>query len=335
MQAKKFEFMANGAHVSEVGALKIVVLGAGGLGSFLGAALAKSGEDVSFIARGNHLVAMRDRALTVESVSLGKFQLRVKATDKLSEIGAVDLVLFSVKSYDTETALQMMTPLIGKDTVVLSFQNGVENEDKIAEVIGKSHVLAGAISIESFIGEPGLIKQTMGPAMMAIGEMNGEITPRAKKIHRAFINASLKCELSSRIQEILWEKFLFICATGGVCSITRASLGEVLEFEPTRQLYTAAMKEVQAVASAKRINLPKDLVSRTLAQADRMNKSTKPSMLRDLERGKRLEIDALNGSVSRFGRQLSVPTPVNDFIYSSLKLQDLKVAGNVQVSTIS
>jgi 2-dehydropantoate 2-reductase len=308
--------------------LKIAVLGAGGLGSCLGGALAKSGEDVSFVARGNHLLTMRDRGLRIESTSLGQFQLTVKATDKLSEIGAVDLVLFSVKSYDTETALQMIGPLIGKDTVVLSFQNGVENEDKIAEVIGRTHVLAGAISIECFIAEPGVIKQTMGPAMVAIGEMSGEITPRAKKIQTAFINANLNCDLSSRIQEVLWEKFLFICATGGVCSITRASLGEVLGFEPTRQLYTATMKEVQAVASAKRINLVKDLVSRTLVQADRMNKSTKPSMLRDLERGKRLEVDALNGTVSRFGRQLSVPTPVNDFIYSSLKLQDLKVVGS-------
>jgi 2-dehydropantoate 2-reductase len=187
--------MINGAHGLEARASKIAVLGAGGLGSFLGGALARSAEDVSFIARGNHLLAMRDRGLAVESVSLGKFQLTVKATDKLSEIGAVDLVLFSVKSYDTETAVQMISPLIGKDTVVLSFQNGVENEDKIAEAIGKTHVLAGAISIESFIAQPGLIKQTMGPAMMAIGEMNGEITPRAKKIQTALINANLKCDL--------------------------------------------------------------------------------------------------------------------------------------------
>lgn len=315
--------------------MKIAVLGAGGLGSFLGGALAKSGEDVSFVTRGNHLHAIRDQGLTVESLALGKFQLKVKATDKPSEIGPVDLILFCVKSYDTEKALQTISPLIDNDSVVLSFQNGVDNEDKIADAIGKTRVLAGAISIESFIAEPGLIKQTMGPVLMAMGEIGGEITPRARKIHTALTNAGLKCELSTRIQEVLWNKFLFICATGGVCSVTRASLGEVLGFAATRDLYVAVMKEVEAVARAKGINLAADLVSRTVAQADGMNKATKPSMLRDLERGKRLEIDALNGTVSRFGHQLPVPTPVNDIISASIKLQDLKAAGNAQMSPSS
>lgn len=308
--------------------LKLAVLGAGGIGGFMGGALARSGQDVSVIARGSHLQAIRDRGLTVESVSLGKFQSRVKATDRPSDVGAVDLVLFCVKSYDTEKALESIGPLIGEDTTVLSFQNGVDNEDKIARAVGKIHVLAGAISVESFIAEPGLIKETWGPVMMAMGELSGEITPRAKKIHSALINTGLKCELSTRIQEILWEKFLFICPIGGVCSVTRASIGDVMDFEQTRNLLITAMKEVEAVARAKGINLADDIVPRTLAQAGRVNKSTKPSMLRDLERGKRLEVDALSGAVSRLGRQFSVPTPVNDFIYASLKPQDLKAASS-------
>jgi 2-dehydropantoate 2-reductase len=172
----------------------------------------------------------------------------------------------------------------------------------------------------------------MGPVLMAIGEMDGSITPRASKIHAALVKTGLKCELSSRIQEVLWNKFLFICATGGVCSVARASLGEVLGFEPSRNLYVSVMKEVEAVARAKGINLAADLVSRTLALADGMNKATKPSMLRDLERGKRLEVDALNGAVSKFGHQLAVPTPVDDLIYASLKLQDLKVEENAHRS---
>jgi 2-dehydropantoate 2-reductase len=306
--------------------LKVAVLGAGGLGSFLGGALAKSGQEVSFITRGDHLQAVRGRGLTVESLALGKFQVKVNATESPSEVGPVDLVLFSVKSYDTENALQKIGPLISHDTTVLSFQNGVDNEDKIADAIGGKHVLAGAISIESFVAEPGLIKQTMGPVLMALGEMDGAVTPRARKVHEVLVKAGFKCELSNRIQQVLWNKFLFICATGGVCSVTQASLGEVLNFEGSRNLYVAVMKEVEAVARAKGIILAEDLVSRTLAQADGMNKATKPSMLRDLERGKRLEIDALNGAVSRFGHQVSVPTPVNDFIYASLKLQDIKAS---------
>jgi 2-dehydropantoate 2-reductase len=210
------------AHAPEAEPLKIAVMGAGGLGSFLGGALARSGEDVTLVTRQDHLRAIRDRALIVESLALGKFELRVKATDKPADIGPVDLVLFCVKSYDTEKALEAIGPLIGDDRLVLSFQNGVDNEDKIADAIGKEHVLAGAISIESFIAEPGVIKQTMGPLLMAMGEIDGEITPRATKIHAAITNAGLKCELSTRIQQILWNKFLFICGTAGVCSITRA-----------------------------------------------------------------------------------------------------------------
>ena len=310
--------------------MKVAVLGAGGLGTFLGAALARSSEDVSFITRGAHLNTLRDQGLSVDSVALGKFQVKIKATEKPAEIGPVDLVLFCVKSYDTEQALQAIGPLINEGTVVLSFQNGVDNEDKIADVLGKKRVLAGAISIESFISEPGVIKQTMGPVLMALGEVNGETTDRSRRIQEAFVKSGLKCELSNHIQEILWNKFLFICATGGVCSITRATIGEVLAFQPTRDLYLDVMREVEIVGRAKGINLAPDVVSRTLSQADGMNKMTKPSMLRDLERGRRLEIDALNGTVSRLSHQLSVSTPANDFIYASLKLQDARAAGNIK-----
>lgn len=306
--------------------MKIAVLGSGGIGGFLGGALARSGEDVFFLARGKHLEAMQTEGLKVGSIALGEFELKVNATDTPSSIGNVDLVLFCVKSYDTVTALAQINPLIGEDTALLSFQNGVDNEDVIAEGVGRNRVLAGVISVESYISEPGRIAQTMGPVKMAMGEMTGEVTARAKRIHEAFTSAGLKCDLSTHIQEDLWGKFLFICATGGVCSLARASIGEVLGFQPMRAFYVAAMKEVEVVARAKGINLDADIVSRILTQADRMNKSTKPSMLRDLERGGRVEVDALNGAVSRFGEQFSVPTPVNDLIYASLKLQDLKAS---------
>lgn len=298
----------------------------------MGGALAKSGQEVSVIGRGKHLEAIRDRGLMVESVSLGKFQTRVKATNQPSEVGTVDLVLFNVKSYDTETALRSIGPLIGDDTTVLSFQNGVDNEDKIAEAIGKTRVLAGAIAVESFIAEPGLIKQTSGPMRFAMGEMSGEITNRAKKINTTFVDAGLKCELSNHIQEVLWEKFLFISAAGGVCSVTRSTFGDVITNEQTRELYVSVMREVEAVARAKGINMASDVVPRTLASTERVSKSMKPSMLRDLELGKRLEIDALNGAVAKFGHQLSVPTPVDDFIYAALKIHDLKAQGNISTS---
>jgi 2-dehydropantoate 2-reductase len=305
--------------------LKIVVVGAGGVGGFLGGALAKSGEDVTVIARGSHFQTIHEKGLSVESVSLGNFICSVKATENPSDVGAADLLLFCVKSYDTEEALQNIAPLIGEDTMVISFQNGVGREDKIAQKVGRVHVLAGAIFVESFIAQPGVIRQTWGPSI-AIGELDGTITSRAKRIHAALIDAGLKCELSNRILEVLWQKFLFICPTAGICSVARAAIGEIVQFDETRALYLAAMEEVERVARATGINLASDILQRTFAQAGRADKSMKPSMLRDLERGKRLEIDALSGSVSRYGHQLSVPTPVNNFIYASLKVQDMKAA---------
>lgn len=160
--------------------MNVTVLGSGGIGGFLGGALAKAGNGVWFIARGNHLQAMQNQGLSVDSLALGKFHVKVKATDKPSDVGNVDLVLFSVKAYDTETALQQLRPLIGKDTMVLSFQNGVDNEDKIAGLIGKDHVLGGMIAVESYISEPGKIAQTWGPVRIAFGEMTGEITSRTE-----------------------------------------------------------------------------------------------------------------------------------------------------------
>lgn len=306
--------------------MRIVVVGAGGIGGFLGGALAKAGQEVTLIARAKHLQAIRERGLIVESAALGNFTSSVKATDNPAEVAVADLILFCVKSYDTESALENIGPLIGDETVVLSFQNGIDNEDKIAQKVGSKHVLAGAISIESFIVEPGVIKQTWGPTLMAMGEMNGTITERARTIHAALTSAGLKCDLSNRILEILWQKLLFICPTAGMCSVARATIGEMIEFKEARELYLAAIKEVDAVARRSGINLDSDAVQRTFAQAERVAKSTKPSMLRDLERGKRLEIDALSGAVCKLGQQFSVATPVNDFIYASLKIQDMKVA---------
>ena len=309
--------------------MKIAVFGSGGIGGFLGGALCKSGEEVWFLARGKHLDAMREGGLRIESVSLGNFQVSVKATDKPSDIGPVDLVLFSVKSYDTEAALEQIGPLIGKQSGVLSFQNGVDNEDKIANMLGKEHAIGGSISVESYIEEPGKIVQATGPWRIVIGEMDGSMTGRIKIAQDALVKAGLICEISNHIRDVIWEKFLFICATAGVCSVSRSTIGEMLAFQPTRDMFVASMKEIEAIASAKGIELPDDIIAKTIARSDSLNKAAKPSMLRDLERGNRLEVDALNGTVSRIGHELSVATPINDFIYASLKLQDLSVAGRL------
>jgi 2-dehydropantoate 2-reductase len=239
--------LEHGGHLSD-GYLKIAVIGAGGIGGFLGGALAKSGQEVVVIARGSHLQAIRERGLRIESSALGNFTSNVKASDNPSQVGVTDLILFCVKSYDTEKVSESMIPLVGDETAVLSFQNGIDNEEKIGRKVGLQHVLAGAISIESFIAEPGVIKQTWGPTLMAMGELNGSVTERAGRIHAAIAETGLKCDLSNHIVEVLWQKFLFICPTAGICSVTRATIGEMMGLRETRDLYLAAMKEVEAVA---------------------------------------------------------------------------------------
>jgi len=313
--------------------MKVAVLGSGGVGGFLGGALAKAGNDVWFIARGDHLRAMREKGLTIQSAALGNFHLKVKATDDPSEIERVDLVLFCVKSYDTEEALKSINPLIGESTVVLSLQNGVDNEDKIANAIGVQHVLAGVLGVESYISEPGIVRQTVGPWNVTVGELSGEVTSRVEDIRAAFMKAGLKCGVSNRIRDDLWNKFVYICGTAGVCCVARASIREVADFEPTRNLYLAVMQEVEAIAKRQGINVTVDIREK-VSWGQKVDKAVKPSMLRDLERGKRLEVDAFSGTVAKLGRQLAIPTPANDFIYACLKIHDNKATANQRPNAI-
>ncbi len=301
--------------------MKIAVMGAGGVGGYFGARLAQAGEDVTFIARGAHLAAMRANGLRVEGDTTRFTLPRVQATDDPAQVGPVELVLLAIKAYDLERAVRQMQPLIGPRTAVLPLLNGADIAERIGAVLGEGHVLGGVALISARIAEPGVIRQ-MGPLnKIVFGELSGEVTPRSEAIRDTLQHARIQAELTRQIRSEIWKKFLFITAGGGVCAVTGSLLGAVLADPDTRALYAGCIEEVAAVARALRVPLPESAVADTLRFSDAVPKETRTSMLLSLELGQQLELEILNGTVARMGRELGVPTPINQFITTALKLR--------------
>lgn len=297
--------------------MRVAVMGSGGVGGYYGGKLAAAGEDVTLIARGAHLAAIRRDGLQVKSVA-GDFHVRPHATDDPAAVGPVDVVLFSVKGYDTETAAEQSRPLMGVDTVVLCVQNGVDNEEKLARILGESRILGGVVHILSTISAPGLISQTAGPRTLKCGELGGGVSPRVTRVVDAFVHAGVAAEGSPNILVDLWEKFVFICAHGGVTALGRMGIGDILGCPETAAFYRGVMDEIAAVGRAKGVPLPADTVERAIAFARKLQPEMRSSLAHDLERGNRLEVDSLMGTVVRYGKEAGVPTPLNSTIYACL-----------------
>lgn len=293
-------------------------MGTGGVGGYFGGMLARAGQDVAFVARGAHLAAIQRDGLRVNTVD-GDFTVHAPATNDASTVGDVDLVLFCVKAYDTDEAAESLAPAIGSNTVILSLQNGIDNEQKLAARYGAEHVLGGVCYISASITAPGTVTQTSGPRTIIFGELDGASTTRTAHIADVFRTSGIGCNRTNRIYTTLWTKFLLMCAFSGVASVARATSGEILATAETRGLLFETMTEVAEVAAARRVELPDDIVTEMMDTTAAFAPGTRPSMLVDLEAGKRLELDALNGTVVRLGAAVGVPTPANRFIYAALK----------------
>jgi 2-dehydropantoate 2-reductase len=313
--------------------MRIAVIGAGGVGGYFGGLLQKSGQDVAFLARGEHLRALQERGLRVRSVH-GDFELSsVRATDRPDKLGQPDLVLFTVKTYDTERAAAQIRPAVGPNTAVLTFQNGVDNPERIDRVLGVGTAMGGTVHIETTIAEPGVIAQTSPMRRVALGELDGRPSERAERARDAFQAAGLEATLSDNIRKALWEKFLFIVGMSGLSTLTRSPVGIVLAVPEVREMLAQAFAETAAVAEAEGVALDPDPVGRMMAFAQNLKPSMKSSMQRDLERGRRLEVESINGTVVRLGRAHGIPTPVNACIYACLKLEDLRAQGALSLES--
>ena len=300
--------------------MKIAVIGAGGVGGYFGARLAAAGEDVSFIQRGAHFLAMREKGLRVDS-KLGNIALNtVKVTEDASEIGPVDIVLVAVKSAQTEAAATLCKPLLGLNTGIISLQNGVENEERLSEKIGRDHVLGGVVYILSLIEAPGIIQHSGEMARLEFGELDGSESKRGHAFLSACHRASIEVELTSNIYTSLWRKFIFLCPHNGLTALTRSAIGRVREDPDCRALLEQAVLEVIELAAAKGIDVTSTDVSSYMDRYDGLPESMTSSMHYDVINGKPLELDWLNGAVVRLARAHGISTPVNQFIYAALKL---------------
>jgi 2-dehydropantoate 2-reductase len=299
--------------------MRVAIVGSGGTGGYFGGLLARAGEEVTFIARGAHLEALRLRGLTVKSRLAGEFTLPVRATDTPNEVGPVDLILFCVKTYDTDTAAQSIDPLIGAETMLLSLQNGVDNAERIAQIAGHNSGLGAVAYVVSAIEAPGVIAQTAGPGRIILGELAGGTSARVERLHSVLQRAEIAAEVHPDVRIAIWQKFLFICAFSGVTALTRVPIGSILADSVTHDLFRRALEEAEAVARASGIELPEDSVEQALATAEAVEPWGRGSMYHDLDNGLCLELEALNGEVVRRGDQHDIQTPLNFAIYAALK----------------
>jgi len=301
--------------------MRIAVMAAGAVGGYFGARMQAAGHDVFFIARGAHLDALRRNGLTLESLHGDLHLPKVNATDKPAEVGPVDIVLFAVKLWDTESAAEQALPLLDPNTRLITLQNGVDSYERIAPIVGAERAIPGVTYVVTVIDRPGVIKQTSTFQAIICGTIDGRPDPALQAFVDAAKVARIDITLSPHIQSDRWQKFIFLSATSGATSVTRSTMGPILADPDTRALFRGIMAETFAVGRAKGVALNDDYVNQRMAFADKnVPASMKASMANDLDRGNRLELDWLAGRVSQLGRELNVPTPVNDTIYAALKL---------------
>ena len=298
--------------------MRIAVMGAGSTGGYFGGMLARGGNDVTLIARGAHLDAIRANGLKVVRDD-EEFTVQCQATDDPSEFGPVELLLLCVKTYQTDAAIPLMQPLVGPDTTVLCLQNGVDSYLKAAEVLGEATVLPGAAFIEAGMLGPGTVRQTGSLVRIILGETNGVETPRCLAIRDAFLGSGVPAEVLPDIRAGQWGKFLFIATMAGVTSMAQATLAELMPQPHWRKVVLACLAEIDLVARASGVDLAPDIVADTVSSIEEHLADLQASMHTDLMAGRPLELDALNGAVVRAGIEAGVPTPVNDLIYAMLK----------------
>ncbi len=308
--------------------LRVAVLGTGGVGGYFGARLAQAGHEVIFIARGDHLKAIRKHGLKVESI-LGDVLIRpARATDDTREVGPVDVVLVATKAWQLPQVIRAIPPMVGKETVVVPLLNGVEAPDILARALGPEPVLGGLCKISAFKAAPGLIRHVGVEPEVIFGELDGCFTPRVKRLEEAFALAKgVKVTVPRDIRAAMWAKMTFIAAFSAVGAVTRAPAGVIRRLPQTRRLLEEAMKEIVAVAQALGVDLPPETVHQAMAFTDQMEPHVTASMQRDIMEGRPSELEAQTGAVVKLGRKAGVPTPVNDFLYAALLPQELRARG--------
>lgn len=303
--------------------MKVAILGSGAVGGYYGARLVRAGHDVAFVARGAHLAAMRARGLSIKSPALHDFTIPVHAEEDTARVGPVDLVIVAIKAYDNQTALPMLRPMLGPDTIVLTLQNGVDSATEVAAIAGETRTLGGATYIATALETPGVIVQTGTHRRIQFGEVFGELprmSDRVRMLRDRFAAADIEVDAFADGRVPIWEKFVFLAAMAGFTAAARLPIGPIWSDPFVRAQFLAGCREIEAVARAEGIPVAEDVVDRITPYVEKIPGTMRSSLLIDLQNQKRTEVEALQGSVVRRGARLGVPTPIMATLYSLLKL---------------
>ena len=302
--------------------MRIAILGSGAVGGYYGAKLARAGHDVTFIARGAHLRAIRERGLEIRSPMLGDFTVRAKAEEDTAKVGTVDLVLVAVKAYDNATALKMLRPLLGQATTVLTLQNGVDSAGEVAAVTGQDLVLGGTTYIATALSEPGVIEQTGTHRRVVFGEVFGELprmTDRVTAVQQAMLDADIQAEAVADGRVPIWEKFIFLASLAGFTGATRLPIGPVWADPFIREQFLNGCREIESLARAEGVPVAADRIDQIRTYVATIPGSMRSSLLIDLAQGKKIEVEALQGSVVRRAARAGVAVPIMGTLYAVLK----------------
>jgi 2-dehydropantoate 2-reductase len=298
--------------------MRVLVAGAGGVGGYFGARLVRAGTPVTFLARGAHLAALRREGLRIRSAVEGEFAVKVDAVDNVRGGPVADVVLFCVKSFDTEATAAAIRPVVGPDTAVVSLQNGVDNEEILARVLGDGRAVGGVAYVFASIESPGVIAHRLG-GRLVFGELDGRPSPRLERLRAAFADAGVPADVVPDIRRVLWEKYLMITAQAGTTALTRAPIGVVRGVPETWRVYRLIVEELAALAVAEGVRLGGDVVAAVVKAAEGLAPEALSSMYHDLVQGRRLELEALHGRAVRAAARLGVPTPTVFAVYAALK----------------
>jgi 2-dehydropantoate 2-reductase len=302
--------------------MRIAVLGSGAVGGYYGAKLARAGHDVTFVARGKHLVAIQERGLEIRSPALGDFTVKTRAEADTALVGPVDLVIVAVKAYDNETALPMIAPMLSSGGVVLPLQNGVDTAAELAARFGEASVLGGVTYIATAIAAPGVIEQTGTHRRIVFGEVFGNlprVSERVVAIRDALLAADVQAEAVGDGRVPIWEKFIFLVTLAGLTGASRLPIGPVWADPFVRNTFLEGCREIERLARAEGVPVATDVVDRISTYIEGIPPTMRSSLLIDLSQGKRIEVDELQGSVVRRAARLGLPVPITATLYAVLK----------------
>lgn len=299
--------------------MKIYIVGTGGVGGYFGGVLAKAGLDVTFVARGDSYEAIKQNGIVIKSVA-GDFNVNpAKVVNKISDIKNPDLIIISVKTYDTEIVAKELSTVINQNTIILTFQNGVENDVQFKKIANEAQVYPGVAYVIASKTKPGVIEQTGGLRNLIFGDRNNPDNDKLKEIEKVFREAGIDAVLSDDITRDVWKKFIFICAFSGMTALYRKPIGEILSDPIRRKQYEDCLKESIDIAKAKGVNITENAFDETMKISENTTPNSKSSLLVDIENKRRNEIQTLNGKLVALAEDLDIAVPINKLICDSIK----------------